>query len=68
MSKKVKFKNSCITIYKTTDYLHMKGVLDSIELQMLRKITIWEHNILEGETHVQRYVASSVWVDSGQAE
>ena len=50
---------------KTTDYLHMKGVLDSIELQMLRRVDyLREHNIL-GESHVQSYVTPSVLMLGG---
>ena len=59
-------------IYKTTEYLRMKGVLDSIKLRMLRRADYMrEHNIL-GESHVYSYRTLSVfhigwvngWTDS----
>ena len=47
-------------IYKTTEYLRMKGVLDSIKLRMLRRADYMrEHNIL-GESHVYSYGRLSV--------
>ena len=39
--------------YKTTEYLRMKSVMDSIELRMLKRVDYMrEHNIL-GESHIQ---------------
>ena len=50
-------------IYKTTEYLRMKGVLDSIELRMLRRADYMrECNILR-ESHVHRYETQSVGVN-----
>ena len=58
--------------YKTTEYLRMKGVLDTIELRMLRRADyLRERNIL-GESHVYSYGTLSVfhigrenrWADS----
>ena len=50
-------------IYKTTEYLRMKGVLDSIELQMLRRADYMrECNILR-ESHVHSYKTQSARVN-----
>ena len=56
--------------YKTTEYLRMKGVLDSIELRLLRRADCMkEHNILR-ESHVHSYKMQSVqengWEVGGQ--
>ena len=37
--------------YKTTKYLHMKGVLDSIELRMLRRADYMRECNILGESH-----------------
>ena len=57
-------------IYKTTEYLRMKGVLYSIELRMLRRADyLRERNILR-ESHVHNYETQSVrvngWEPGGQ--
>ena len=60
------------TIYKTTEYLRVKGALDSIELRMLRRADyLRECNILE-ESHIYSHGTPSVfhfgreigWADS----
>ena len=42
--------------YKTTEYLRMKGVLNSIELRMLRRVDYMRGRNILGESHVQSYV------------
>ena len=54
--------------YKTTKYLHMKGVLDSIELRMLRRADYMRECNILGESHIYSYRTLSVfhfgWTDS----
>ena len=50
-------------IYQTTEYLRMKGVLDSIELRMLRRADyLRERNTLR-ESHAHSYETQSVRVN-----
>ena len=59
-------------IYKTTEYLRMKSVLDSIELRMLRRADYMRERNILGESHVYSYRTPSVshigweigWADS----
>ena len=49
--------------YKTTEYLHMEGVLDSIEIRMLRRADYMkERNILR-QSHIHSYETQSVRVN-----
>ena len=47
--------------YKTTKYLRMKGVLDSIELRMLRRADYLRECNISGESHVCSYETLSVF-------
>ena len=50
--------------YKTTEYLRMKSVLDSIELQMLRRAEYMRERDILRESHVHSYETQSVRVGS----
>ena len=58
--------------YKTTEYLRMKGILDSIDLRMLGRADYIRERSIFGESHVYSYGTPSVfhfgreigWVDS----
>ena len=40
--------------YKTIEYVRIKGVLNSIELRMLRRVDyLWERNILESHVFTE---------------
>ena len=52
-------------IYKTTEDLRMEGVLDSIELQILRRIEYMRERKILAESHVQSYVTPSVLLWGG---
>ena len=49
-----------LKIYKTTEYLRMKGVLDSVELRMLRRADYMRERNILGESHVYSYGTPSV--------
>ena len=57
--------------YKTTEYLRMKGVLDSIELWVLRRADYMRVRNILGESHVHSYfwnaVSTFYWVSYGWA-
>ena len=43
----------------------MKGVLDSIELRMLRRVDYMREGNILGQPHIQRYVTLSVLMFGG---
>ena len=49
--------------YKTTEYLRMNGVLDSIELQVLRRADYMRERNILGESHILSYEKQSVRVN-----